>query len=196
MNVANVNFEAEQALLGACLVNNEAMDLVEGTVRPEDFSEPVHVLVFDAFRNARNEGRRIDVTLMKSLLGAESANRLLVPGMTTGDYIAKLAAAATTVVNAPDYAQAVAEAANYRRLKAAGELLAQRAAAGYASGSPAQVASSIIGDLDQVITAAASHGNRRVSMGEAVDAAYEAMLERTEHGVEQGVTPALPISTR
>lgn len=183
----NINIEAEQALIGACLMNPEAMDVIEGKVRAEDFSEPVHVQVFEAFSRARAEGRRIDVTLMKSILG-EDANARLIGSMTTGEYMALLASNSVTVLNAPDYARVVAEAANYRRLKAAADLLGQRASAGYAAGTPAQVAGSIISDLDDVITATASKGNRRVSLGEAVGSAYDAMIERTQHGVETGIT--------
>lgn len=187
---ANVNIEAEQALLGACLMNSEALDLIEGTVKPEDFSEPVHVQIFDAFRRARGDGRKIDMTLMKSIMGEESKARI-IGAMSTGEYIALLASNAVTVLNAPDYARIIAEAANYRRLKAAGEMLAARASAGYASGTAAQVASSIIADLDDVITATATKGNRRVSLGEAVDTAFQAMMDRAEHGVETGVTTGI-----
>lgn len=185
--VPNINVDAEQALLGACLNSPEALDRVDGVVRAADFSEPVHVQLFDAFCRARDEGRRIDVTLVKAVMGGDTQARI-VGGLTTGEYIALLAANAVTVVNAPDYARIIAEAANYRRLKAAGDTLAQRATAGYAAGTPAQVASSVITDLDDVITATATKGNRRVWLSEAVDAAHEAMLERTEHGVEQGIT--------
>jgi Replicative DNA helicase len=186
----NINIDAEQALLGACLNNPDTLDVIEGIVRAEDFSEPVHVQIFDAFRRAREEGRRVDVTLTKAVLGGDAQARI-VGGLTTGEYIALMASSATTVLNAPDYARVVAEAANYRRLKAAGDMLSQRAAAGYAAGTPAQIAASIITDLDEVITATASKGNRRVSLGEAVDAAYEAMIERTEDGVERGVTTGI-----
>ncbi len=183
----NINLDAEQALLGACLTNPDALDVIDGMVRAEDFSEPIHVQIFDAFRRAREEGRRVDVTLTRAVLGGD-AKAYLVPGVSVGEYIALMAANAVTVINAPDYARIVAEAANYRRLKEAGEQLSTRAAVGYASGTPAQIASSVVADLDQIITATSTRGNRRVSLGEAVESAYQAMIERTEHGVIPGVT--------
>ena len=42
------NLEAEQALLGAILVNNDACDRVTTFLRAEHFSEPVHARIFEA----------------------------------------------------------------------------------------------------------------------------------------------------
>ncbi|GHA15276.1 replicative DNA helicase [Devosia pacifica] len=182
----NINLDAEQALIGAVLMNPDALDVVDGLVRAEDFSEPVHVQVYDAFLRARDEGRRVDVTLMQSVLGLD-AKTVLVKGMTTGEYIAKLAANATTVLNAPDYARVIAEAANYRRLEQSGRMLSDRASQGYSGGTPGEVASSIITDLDAIVMATANKGSRRVSVGDAVASAHSVLLDRMEHGVETGI---------
>jgi hypothetical protein len=42
------NLEAEQSLLGAILVNNEAWDRVAGFLAPEHFFEAVHARIFEA----------------------------------------------------------------------------------------------------------------------------------------------------
>ena len=41
------NIEAEQALLGALLVNNDIYDRVAGIVQPEHFFDPVHARIFE-----------------------------------------------------------------------------------------------------------------------------------------------------
>ena len=41
------NLEAEQALLGAILVNNEAMDRVSGFLEPHHFFDPLHQQIFE-----------------------------------------------------------------------------------------------------------------------------------------------------
>ena len=41
------NIEAEQALLGAILVNNDAFDRVSDFLKPEHFSEELHRRIFD-----------------------------------------------------------------------------------------------------------------------------------------------------
>ncbi len=44
------NMEAEQALLGAILVNNEAIHLVSSFLESEHFLLPVHGRVYDAVK--------------------------------------------------------------------------------------------------------------------------------------------------
>ena len=45
--VAPHNVEAEQALLGAILVNNEAYDRVSDFLKPEHFSEELHRRIYE-----------------------------------------------------------------------------------------------------------------------------------------------------
>ena len=42
------NIEAEQALLGAILVNNEAFDRIAGFLEQHHFFEPLHGRIYDA----------------------------------------------------------------------------------------------------------------------------------------------------
>ena len=42
------NLEAEQALLGAILANNDAADRVTAFLGPEHFSEAVHARIYEA----------------------------------------------------------------------------------------------------------------------------------------------------
>ncbi len=41
------NLEAEQALLGAILVNNEAHDRVSGFLEPHHFYDPLHQQIYE-----------------------------------------------------------------------------------------------------------------------------------------------------
>ena len=41
------NLEAEQALLGAILVNNESLDRVSGFLSPGHFFDPLHGRIYD-----------------------------------------------------------------------------------------------------------------------------------------------------
>ena len=41
------NIEAEQALLGAILVNNEAHDRVSGFLEPHHFYDPLHQQIYE-----------------------------------------------------------------------------------------------------------------------------------------------------
>lgn len=181
-----VNIEAEQALLGACLANGDVLDAIDGKVTATDFSEPVHVQLFDAFTRARAEGRRIDVTLVKAVLGAD-ANARIAEGLTTGQYLARLATNVPTLLNVPDYARIVAETANYRRLVVAADDLRSRAMLGAAGGGAVQLATEAIVELDAVVTA--SNGSApRLSVSEAALVAANAAEERAVHGVVSGVS--------
>lgn len=185
MPASVINIEAEQALLGACLSNADVLDAIEGTVNAADFSEPVHVQIFDAFTRARSEGRRIDLTLVKAVLGTD-ANANIAEGLTTGQYLARLLLNVPTIINAPDYARVVSETASYRRLVIAAEDLRSRAVLGPLSGSPADIASEAIGAIDLV--AAPNAHARRLTALEAAGMAAEAAEDRVLHGVDQGVS--------
>ncbi len=184
MPASVINLEAEQALLGACLSNADVLDAIEGKVTALDFSEPVHVQIFDAFTRARTEGRRIDVTLVKAVLGLD-ANAQIAEGLTTGQYLARLMANVPTIINAPDYARVVSETASYRRLVIAADDLRSRAVLGVISGTPASLAAEAIGAID--VVAASNPHSRRLMATEAAGMAAEAAEDRLLHGVEQGV---------
>lgn len=183
---AVVNVETEQALLGACLMNSDVLDVIDGMVTAEDFSEPVHVQIFDAFTRARTEGRRIDVKLVKAVLG-ENVDARIVNGMTTGQYIALLASETTTVVNAPDYARIISESANYRRLIIAANELRDRAGQGFLAGTPEEMANGFISDLDAIASSGPKRSTRSMA-GEAAKLARETAEERHVHGVEVGLS--------
>ena len=48
--------EAEQAMLGAILYNNQAMDDLQGRVQPEHFYVPFHADVFRTMERIINKG--------------------------------------------------------------------------------------------------------------------------------------------
>ena len=50
------NFEAEQALLGAILVNNAAYQRVAEFLRPEHFADPLHGKLFDSLTRLIERG--------------------------------------------------------------------------------------------------------------------------------------------
>lgn len=182
---AIVNIDAEQALLGACLINADALDVIDGMVGPGDFSEQLHAELFEAFTRARSEGRRIDVNVAKAVLGAD-AKREVANGMTVGQYLAKLMGSGM-VINAPDYARVVAESAAYRRLVVAADELRASASRGYAAGLPVELATAAIARLDELASSRLSRASR-LTAAEAAGLAADASEDRALHGVEEGVT--------
>lgn len=105
-----VNLEAEQALLGALLSNNAALAYCEG-LQPEDFSEGVHARIFEVATHLISEGRRADWITLKSHF-ENDATLKEIGGVA---YLGRLAASATTIVNAPEYAKIIRDMAIKRR---------------------------------------------------------------------------------
>ncbi|CAN7217078.1 MULTISPECIES: replicative DNA helicase [unclassified Devosia] len=114
--VAPHNVEAEQALLGAILINNEAFYRVSDFLEPEHFYEPVHRDIYEITSKVIRAGKSADPTTIKTHLPDQ-----LLPEMTMAQYLARLAAEATTVINAGDYGQAIYDLAIRRSLILVGE---------------------------------------------------------------------------
>jgi replicative DNA helicase len=111
------NIEAEQALLGAILVNNEALYRVSDFLEPQHFFEPIHQQIFDISRSLIRTGKLASPVTLKTFLPAE----LDIAGLTLGQYLARLAAEATTIINAVDYGRTVYDLSIRRELIVIGE---------------------------------------------------------------------------
>ena len=110
------NVEAEQALLGAILVNNDAFDRVSDFLRAEHFSEELHRRVFEIAAQLIRAGKVATPVTMKTFLGDHDLGGVTIP-----QYLARLAAEATTIINAEDYGRSIYDLATRRRLIVIGE---------------------------------------------------------------------------
>src|ERR1700710_194568 len=111
------NIEAEQALLGAILVNNDAFYRVSDFLEPKHFFEPIHQTIYETAGSLIRMGKIATPVTLKTFLPAETD----IGGMTVGQYLARLAAEATTIINAQDYGRTVYELALRRDLIGIGE---------------------------------------------------------------------------
>ena len=111
------NIEAEQALLGAILVNNEALYRVTDFLEPQHFFEPIHQQIYDISRSLIRTGKLASPVTLKTFLAAD----LDIAGLTLAQYLARLAAEATTIINAVDYGRTVYDLALRRELIQIGE---------------------------------------------------------------------------
>jgi replicative DNA helicase len=110
------NVEAEQALLGAILVNNDAFDRISDFLRVEHFSEELHQRIFDVASQLIRAGKLASPITLKTFLGEHDLGGVTVP-----QYLARLAAEATTVINAEDYGRTIHDLALRRDLILIGE---------------------------------------------------------------------------
>ncbi len=111
------NIEAEQALLGAILVNNEAFYRVSDFLEPAHFFEPIHRRIYELASSLIRSGKTASPVTLKTFLPAD----LDIVGLTPAQYLARLAAEATTVINAADYGRTVYDLAIRRSLIVIGE---------------------------------------------------------------------------
>ncbi len=91
--------DAEQALLGAILTNNRAMEHVVEFLKPEHFANPVHGKIFKACQTLLERGRLADPITLKDYFASEGA----LDEVKGANYLIELAASSTTIINAKDY---------------------------------------------------------------------------------------------
>ncbi len=115
--------EAEQALLGAILVNNDAYMHVQEFLRPQHFFEPVHARLFEVIGDRIGDGRLADPVTLRRLFDQDEA----LKDADGGAYLARLARAAEAIVNAADYGRLIHDLALKRGLIAIGETTVNRA---------------------------------------------------------------------
>jgi replicative DNA helicase len=111
------NIEAEQALLGAVLVNNEAFYRVSDFLEPKHFFEPLHQKIFELAGSLIRAGKVATPITLKTFLPPD----VDIAGLTVSQYLARLAAEATTVINAEDYGRTVYDLSIRRDLIKIGE---------------------------------------------------------------------------
>ena len=117
------NLEAEQALLGAILVNNEAIDRVSTFLKPGHFYDALHARIYEAASKLILSGKRATPITLKTFFQADPpVGELPVP-----QYLGQLAANATTIINAEDYGRTVYDLAIRRQLIQIGETMVNTA---------------------------------------------------------------------
>ena len=111
------NIDAERDLLGAILVNNEAATKVNAFLRAEHFYEPVHARIYDAASILIDRGEIADPVTLKSYFDRDEA----LADIGGAQYLARLAASATTIINAENYGRIIYDLALRRELIDLGE---------------------------------------------------------------------------
>ncbi len=111
------NIEAEQALLGAILVNNAAFERVSGFLLKDHFAEPVHGRIFAAIGKLIERGQTANPVTLKNLFDQDGA----LQEIGGAAYLARLAASVVTIINAVDYGHTIHELHLRRQLITIGE---------------------------------------------------------------------------
>src|ERR1700747_267440 len=111
------NIEAEQSLLGAILVNNDAFYRVSDFLEPKHFFETLHQKIYETAGSLIRMGKVATPVTLKTFFPADAD----ILGMTLSQYLARLAAEATTIINAQDYGRTIYDLSLRRDLIGIGE---------------------------------------------------------------------------
>jgi replicative DNA helicase len=109
--------EAEQALLGALLVNNNGLEKVVEFLRPEHFFVPVHGRIFEAISKYFERGLQATPVTLRTFF--EQDPDLKESGGAA--YLSEIASMVISVVNIEDYGRAIHDHYKRRRLIDLGE---------------------------------------------------------------------------
>ena len=99
------NLEAEQALLGSILVNNDIIDEVSTLVNSNIFYDPAHVKIYEVIENLNNKGMIANPITLKNYF--EKDDMLDEVGGT--EYLVKLTRFSGSVKQAIDYGKIIHE---------------------------------------------------------------------------------------
>jgi replicative DNA helicase len=111
------DIDVEQALLGAILVDNYALERVSSVVKSEHFYDPLHQRIYEAIDRMWAKGHVVTPLTLKALM-EQDAGLAEVGGQA---YLVSLARAAPAMPNVKDYARILADLAMRRELIRIGE---------------------------------------------------------------------------
>ena len=114
--------EAEQAVLGGLMLNNEAWDDVADRIASRDFYWPKHRFIFEAMALLAGENQPLDaLTLSDALQSRGQLDRAGGPA-----YLGELAESTPGASNVPAYARIVQERSTLRQLIGAAQGMGRR----------------------------------------------------------------------
>lgn len=175
------NLQAEQALLGALLINNHAIEYVPD-LSAEHFWDDLHGRIFSSMTEAALASRSFTATTL-----AEKFRAFQVDENTNGaQYLGRLMAEATTISNVREYARTIVECSQRRQLIIVAEDLAMRA---FDPNDPAKP-SELIEDAERRLFMASikDRAGREVSYADAITQAVEVAHKAYQtHGEVDGV---------
>lgn len=180
--------EAEQALLGAILMNPDAYHVAADIIDEECFSEAIHQKLWTMMAAAIDGGRVLDPLTLIIALGPDAESE--VAGMKVREYVARIAAHAVSVISCADYAKTIRGLWKRRRLMALGQQITYRAQGGADEGD----VEDLIEELDSEFSAIKFGQNISgiIPMAQAVTSSIEMTARVYQGGAEPGIESRIP----
>ena len=182
------NLDAEQALLGAILVNNVALNHINDHLRADHFYEPVHQRIYATIQRFHDRGQIANPVTLKHFFDQDQS----LQEIGGSEYLVKLAAAAVSVINVTDYSDLIYDLAIKRELITIGEEVVNNAydlAEDEAATTQIERAEQQLFNLSSSGEGSSGFKQFRFSSGEAVARAERAIKRRGDVvGVSTGLT--------
>ncbi|MBI2613300.1 MAG: replicative DNA helicase [Candidatus Levybacteria bacterium] len=114
------NEEAEQSVLGAILIDKDAIASVSSVIVPSDFYNPTNGVIFGAMLSLYEKGKPIDILTLRSAIKKNKNLKDVEPS-----YLTELINVVPTAANIEHYAIIIKDAATKRALIQAGSQIAE-----------------------------------------------------------------------
>ena len=174
------NIEAEQALIGSILVNNDIIDEISNIVNHKNFYDPLHSKIYNLIENLHNKGMIANPITLKNSFENDAA--LSEIGGT--EYLVKLTRFSSSVKQSIDYAKIVHEKFVKRELVQISETLSDEAV----DETIDKTGENIIQDTEKSLFDLAERGTFRQSflkfnqaLDQTIEMATNAM--KSDHGI-------------
>ena len=180
------NLEAEQAVLGALLIDENAFDLVAPLVKAEDFYVLAHQHVFAACVELTTEGKAVDPVLLSQRLDAKQLLGHAVPH----ELPFVLSRGLGTAGNVVHYANAVLDLARLRRMMLVAQTIVAR---GYEAG--ANVQEFLDGSTQQIFGASQGTNSETLRLIQEPMLRAIEQIEAVQKRVQEGKSPITGVPT-
>lgn len=169
------NFEAEQALLGAMLVDNSAYHRVGEFLRAEHFADPLHGRIYEASARLIERSQVVNPITLKPWFERDEA----FIDVSADRYLARLAGAAISIIDVSDYGRQIHELFLRRQLIEIGAEIVNQAYE-----PPAEAATELVAAAEAKLFSIAENGaaddrmrDARTSLDETFDVIDDEMRQ-------------------
>ncbi len=162
------NIDAEQALLGALLIDNDAYDKVSTFLEPSHFYVPVHGRLYEAARALIQRGQVATPVTLKAYFSSDES----LVDVGGADYLERLVSSAVSLVHSEDYGRVIVDLSLRRDLIRLGETVVERGYDPAVDETAIDQIEAAEGDLYQMAETGAPEGGFQ-TFGESVEAALE-----------------------
>jgi len=181
------NLEAEQALLGAVLLNNRAYERVSEFLRPEHFADPVHGRIYAACGKLIDRGQMANPVTLKTYFDQDSG--LAEIGGTA--YLGALANSVVSIINAEEYGKLIHDHHLRRELIALGTDVVNGAYEGAVDNSAMEQIGKAEAKLFELATTGQTEGGFEGFKGVLIEAIRQAEAAHKRQGKLSGVPTGL-----